>query len=74
MLWGLNKDLLTGLFMYLDVADCYFNPRLNTKILFLKKVFVYNKDLLEKIGKKTIKPAFPFASIKNYRKKITLLR
>ena len=74
ILWGLNKDLLAGLFIYLDVADVYFNPRFNSKDLFFKKVCVYNKDLLEKIGKKTIEPAFPFNSIKNYKKKIVLLR
>ena len=52
MIWGLNKDLLAGVFVYLSVADNYFNPKLNGKDLFFKKVYKYNKDLLEKIGKK----------------------
>ena len=37
MIWGLNKELLAGVFVYLDVPDIYFNPRLNGKDLFLKK-------------------------------------
>ena len=72
-IWGLNDDLLTGLFMYLDEVDNYFNPRLNTQDLFFQKI-MFNKNKLEKIGKKIVKPIFPFDSFENYDKKIVLLR
>ena len=68
-MWGLKKDLLAGLFIYLHSLDDYFNPKLNTKDLFFRKIFMYNADLLEKIGKKTIKPVFPFVSFENHKKK-----
>ena len=74
MIWGLNKDLLAGVFVYLSVADNYFNPKLNSKDLFFKKIYKYNKDLLEKTGKKIVKPAFPFQNFKNYKKKVVLIR
>ena len=70
---GLNDDLLTGLFMYLDEVDSYFNQRLNTQDLFFQKI-MFNKNKLEKIGKKIVKPIFPFDSFENYDKKIVLLR
>ena len=73
-IWGLNHDLLTGVFIYLDSKDSYFNPRLNTQELFFDKIFIFNKNKLEKIGKKNLKPIFPFVSFKNYDKKIVLLR
>ena len=60
--------------MYLDAVDEYFNPRLNTEDLFFDKICIFNKNKLEKIGKKIIKPIFPFVSLKNYDKKIVLLR
>ena len=74
MIWELNKELLAGVFVYLNVPDNYFNPKLNGKDLFFKKIYVYNRDILEKIGKKVLKPVFPFCSIKNYKKKIVLIR
>ena len=74
VIWGLNDDILSGLFVYLDVLDDYFNPRLNDKDLFFEKIYTYNKDLLEKIGKKIVKPAFPFQSFENYKKKVVLIR
>ena len=74
MMIGLRKDLLAGLFIYLDVLDTYFNPKLNTKEEFFNKIFTYNFDLLEKIGKKVVKPYFPFTSVDNYKKKIVLIR
>ena len=73
-MWGLRKDLLAGVFIYLDVLDDYFNPKLNTKDLFFRKNFTYNSDLLEKVGKKVVKPAFPFVSCDNHIKKILLIR
>ena len=73
-LWGLNDDLLAGVFVYLDEVDDYFNPRLNPKDLFFDKIFIFNKNKLEKIGKKIIKPIFPFVSFENYDKKIVLFR
>ena len=74
MMIGLRKDLFAGLFIYLDVLDDYFHPKLNTKDEFFSKIFTYNFDLLEKIGKKVIKPNFPFVSFDNYKKKIVLIR
>ena len=74
MMIGLRKDLLAGLFVYLDVLDDYFNPKLNSKDEFFSKIFTYNFDLLEKIGKKVVKPNFPFVSFDNYKKKIVLIR
>ena len=74
LIWGLNDDLLAGVFVYLDSLDDYFNPRLNTKDSFFDKICIYNKNKLEKIGKKIIKPIFPFVSFENYDKKIVLLR
>ena len=74
MIIGLRKDLLAGLFIYLDVLDDYFNPKLNSKDEFFSKIFTYNFDLLEKIGKKVVKPNFPFVSFDNYKKKIVLIR
>ena len=74
LIWGLNDDLLAGVFVYLDAVDTYFNPRLNTQDLFFNKICIFNKNKLEKIGKKIIKPIFPFVSLKNYDEKIVLLR
>ena len=74
MLWGLNDNLLAGVFVYLDEVDDYFNPKLNTQDLFFDKICIFNKNKLEKIGKKIIKPIFPFVSFENYDKKIVLLR
>ena len=74
MLWGLNDNLLAGVFVYLDVVDDYFSPKLNTQDLFFDKICIFNKNKLEKIGKKAIKPIFPFVSFENYDKKIVLLR
>ena len=73
-IWGLNQSLLAGVFVYLDELDDYFNPRLNTQKLFFDKIFIFNKNKLEKIGKKTLKPIFPFVSYENYDKNIILLR
>ena len=73
-IWGLNRDLLSGVFIYLDKLDDYFNPRLNTQELFFDKIYIFNKNKLEKIGKKIVKPIFPFDSFENYDKKIVLLR
>ena len=70
---GVEQRLISWTF-YIFGCSKRFNPRFSSKDLFFKKVCVYNKDLLEKIGKKTIEPAFPFNSIKNYKKKIVLLR
>ena len=53
-MWGLKKDLLSGLFIYLDTLDDYFNPKLNTKDLFFRKIFTFNVDILKKIGKKKL--------------------
>ena len=39
-IWGLNSDLLAGVFVYLDKLDDYFNPRFNTQKLFFDK-FLY---------------------------------
>ena len=72
--WKLDKDLLAGLFVYLYALDNYFNPRLNTKDEFFSKIFTRDTDLLKKIGKKTVKPVFPFVSFENYKKKILLIR
>ena len=74
LIWGLNDDLLAGVFVYLDATDEYFNPRFNNKDLFFDKIYIFNKNKLEKIGKKIIKPIFPFVSLENYDKKIVLLR
>ena len=74
MFWKLDKDLLAGLFVYLYALDNYFNPRLNTKDEFFSKIFTRDTDLLKKIGKKTVKPVFPFVSFENYKKKILLIR
>ena len=71
---GLRKHLLEGLFVYLDTLDVYFNPKLNSKEEFFSKIFTYNFDLLEKIGKKVVKPYFPFTNVDNYKKKIVLIR
>ena len=73
-IWGLNKDLLAGLFVYLDTLDSYFDPRMNSSLEFFRKIFIYNKTLLTEIGNKTTKPYFPFSNMKNYKKKIMLLR
>ena len=61
-MWGRNQDLLSGLLCYLHFSDDYFNPKLNTIDLFCRKIFTFNKDILEKIGKGTIKPVFPFVN------------
>ena len=74
MFWKLDKDLLAGLFVYLYAMDDYFNPRLNTKNEFFSKIFTRDSDLLKKIGKKIVKPIFPFVSFENYKKKILLIR
>ena len=74
LIWGLNEDLLTGVFIYLDSKDSYFNPRLNTQDSFFDKICIFNKKKLEKIGKRNVKPKYPFVSFKNYDKKIVLLR
>ena len=74
VIWGLNKELLAGVFVYLNVPDNYFNPKLNGKDLFFKKIYIYNRDFLEKIGEKVLKPVFPFCSFKNYKKKVVLIR
>ena len=73
-IWSLNKDLLAGLFVYLDTLDSYFDPRMNSSLEFFRKIFIYNKTLLTEIGNKTTKPYFPFSNMKNYKKKIILLR
>ena len=73
-IWGLNDNLLAGVFVYLDAVDDDFNPRLNTQDLFFDKICIFNKNKLEKIGKKIIKPIFPFVCYENYDKKILLLR
>ena len=73
-MWGLNQDLLSGLLIYVNVRDEYFNPKLNTPDLFFSKIFTFNRDLLEKIGKKIIKPTFPFVNYENHKKKILLIR
>ena len=66
--------MLSGLFVYLHSVDDYFNPKLNTKDLFFRKIFTFNADILEKIGKKIEKLVFPFVNFDNYKKKIVLLR
>ena len=68
-MWGQNQDLLSGLLVYLHSIDDYFNPKLNTQDLLFRKVFTFNKDALEKIGKKILKPIFPFVSYENHKKK-----
>ena len=73
-IWGQKQDLLSGLLIYLHNNDEYFNPKLNTEDLFFRKIFTFNSDLLEKIGKGIIKPAFPFVNIDNHKKKIILIR
>ena len=73
-MWGLKQDLLSGLLIYIHSLDDYFNPKLNTKDLFFRKIFTYNADILEKIGKKIIKPVLPFVSFDNYKKEILLIR
>ena len=73
-MWGQNQNLLSGVFVYIHSKDVYFNPNLNAEDLFFRKIFIFNRDLLEKIGKGTIKPAFPFINFDNYKKKIILIR
>ena len=73
-MWGQNQDLLSGVFVYIHSKDSYFNPNLNSEDLFFRKIFTFNRDLLEKIGKGTVKPAFPFVNFDNYKKKIILIR
>ena len=73
LIWGLNDDLLTGVLIYLDARDSYFNPKLNTQDSFFDKIR-FNKKKLENIGKRNVKPKYPFVSFKNYDKKIVLLR
>ena len=68
-IWGVNQDLLSGLLVYLHSCDIYFNPKFNTEGLFFRKIFTFNRDLLEKIGKGIIKPEFPFVSFGNHKKK-----
>ena len=68
-MWGQKQDLLSGLFVYLHSGDDYFNPKFNTKDLFFRKIFTFNLDLLEKIGKGIIKTAFPFVNYDNHKKK-----
>ena len=73
IIWGLNDNILTGVLIYLDARDSYFNPKLNSQDSFFDKIY-FNKEKLENIGKKNVKPKFPFDSIDNYDKKILLLR
>ena len=73
-MWGQNQDLLSGVFVYIHSKDVYFNPNLNTEDLFFRKIFTFNRDLLEKIGKGIVKPAFPFVNFDNHKKKIMLIR
>ena len=73
IIWGLNDNILTGALIYLDARDSYFNPKLNSQDSFFDKIY-FNKEKLENIGKKNVKPKFPFDSIDNYDKKILLLR
>ena len=73
-MWGQNQDLLSGLFVYIHFCDEYFNLNLNTEDLFFRKIFTFNRDLLEKIGKGIVKPAFPFVNFDNHKKKILLIR
>ena len=73
-MWGQNQDLLSGVLVYIHSKDVYFNPNLNAEDLFFRKIFTFNRDLLEKIGKGTVKPAFPFVNFDNYKKKIILIR
>ena len=73
-MWGNNQDLLAGLLCYLHYTDDYFNPKLNTIDLFFRKIFSFNRDILEKIGKGTNKPVFPFVSYENHKKNILLIR
>ena len=54
-----------------DAADHIVNSaEIEEKI---KKIWGVNQDR-EKIGKKIIKPAFPFINFNNYKKKILLIR
>ena len=73
LIWGLNEDLLTGVFIYLDSKDSYFNPRLNTQDSFFDKICIFNKKKLEKIGKRNVKPKYPFVSFENMIKKLYYL-
>ena len=68
-MWGQKQDLLSGVLIYIHVLDEYFNPKFNSLDLFFSKIFTYNKDLLEKIGKKIIVPRFPFVCYENHKKK-----
>ena len=73
-MWGQNQNLLSGLFVYLRSGDDYFNQKLNSMDLFFRKIFTFNKVILEKVGKKIVKPVFPFVSYENHKKKILLIR
>ena len=73
-MWGQEQDLLSGLLVYIHSCDEYFNPNLNAEDLFFRKIFTFNRDLLEKIGKGTVKPSFPFVNFDNHKKKILLIR
>ena len=73
-MWTQNQDLLSGVLVYIHSKDVYFNPNLNAEDLFLRKILAFNRDLLEKIGKGTVKPAFPFVNFDNHKKKIILIR
>ena len=73
-MWGQKQDLLSGVLIYIHVLDEYFNPKFNSPDLFFSKIFTYNKDFLEKIGKKIIVPRFPFVCYENHKKKILLIR
>ena len=59
-MWGQKQDLLSGLLIYIHNLDDYFNPKLNTKDLFFRKIFTFNVDILEKIGKKNYKTSISF--------------
>ena len=54
------------------MLDNYFHPWLNTKDECFSKIFTRDTDLLKKIGKKTVKPVFPYVSFENYKKKILI--
>ena len=73
-MWDQNQDLLSGVLVYIHSQDVYFNPDLNTEDLFFRKIFTFNRDLLEKVGKGVVKPAFPFVNFDNHKKKIILIR
>ena len=73
-MWTQNQDLLSGVFVYIHSKDVYFNPNLNAEDLFFRKIFTFNRDLLEKIGKGIVKPTFPFVNFENHTKKIILIR